>query len=101
MSSFYRSTPTSIICNVKAIANAKHSKVDAVVTEGERSYLSIKVQSPAAQGKANTDIIKILAKSLTLPPSACSLISGYTSRYKQIECVGDVSAMLQSLSKYD
>lgn len=46
--------------------------------------LKVKITAPPADGEANKMCIKFLAKSLGLPKSSIEIVSGHTSRTKQI-----------------
>lgn len=48
------------------------------------NMLKIKVKAPAVEGKANTALIKFLAKQLNVPIKNISLIKGEKSRQKQL-----------------
>lgn len=43
------------------------------------------LKSPPEQGKANTELIKFLAKSLGIPQDQVTIMSGHTSRNKRIK----------------
>lgn len=46
--------------------------------------LKVKITAPPADGQANKICIKFLAKHLKLPKSSLEIVSGHTSRTKQI-----------------
>ncbi|HEX21147.1 MAG TPA: YggU family protein [Actinobacteria bacterium] len=46
--------------------------------------LKIAVTAPPLEGQANRQCLKILAKTLRIPPSSLKIIAGDTSRRKQI-----------------
>lgn len=47
--------------------------------------LWIRIAAPPVEGKANEALIAFLAKNLSIPKSACKLISGAGSRFKSFE----------------
>ncbi len=51
-------------------------------------YLKARVSAPAADGKANEALIRLLAKNLHVGVSRVQIISGMTSRTKIIEVDG-------------
>lgn len=64
-------------------------------------WLRATVRSVPEKGKANTALIKLLAKELNMPPAAISLESGDTSRLKRVRIVGQsdaIAAKLQTLT---
>lgn len=46
--------------------------------------IAVKVSAPPDKGKANRAVIEILAKALNVPKSSLAIISGETSRNKNI-----------------
>ena len=52
---------------------------------GGRSYLEIRVAAAPADGAANDEVIKLLAKALGLPKTRLALVSGQSARLKRIE----------------
>ena len=59
-----------------------NSKRPGIKIDSERKFLQISVKSPPDKGKANKEILKLLAKQLDLPTTNLSIISGQTSRDK-------------------
>lgn len=63
------------------------AKREAIVGEhGDR--LKIALTTPPVEGRANQALLKYLAKTLGLPRSAVSLVSGETSREKRVRIEG-------------
>ena len=52
---------------------------------GGRLFLEVRVAAPPADGAANEEVIKLLAKSLDLPRSSLAIVSGHAARLKRIE----------------
>lgn len=52
-----------------------------------RAYL----KSPPVDGKANKELLKVLAKGLLIPVTDISIVTGLTSRIKRIRITGDLS----------
>ncbi len=65
--------------------------------EGNR--LKCYLKSAPQQGKANNELIRIIAHALQLPSSAILLLSGATTRIKRIKIEGTVTfgALLKAL----
>lgn len=55
-----------------------------VQQKSEREWV-VSLQSPPVDGKANTELIQLLAKALGVPKSAIHIKSGKHSRHKLIE----------------
>jgi uncharacterized protein YggU (UPF0235/DUF167 family) len=52
---------------------------------GGRPFLELRVAAAPADGAANDEVIKLLAKALGLPKSALAIVSGHSARLKRIE----------------
>lgn len=52
---------------------------------GGRPFLEVRVSAAPADGAANEELVKLLAKALGLPKSSMAIVSGQTARLKRIE----------------
>ncbi len=50
-----------------------------------RAFLAIRVAAAPADGAANDEVVRLLAKALGLPRSHLSIASGHASRMKRID----------------
>ncbi|MBE9055419.1 DUF167 domain-containing protein [Sphaerospermopsis sp. LEGE 08334] len=66
---------------VKVKPNSKQQKI----TEQEDGSLIVNLKSPPINGKANEELINLLAEKFNLPKSHIRIKSGLTSRQKLIE----------------
>lgn len=77
--------------------------VDGIETLANgRSVLKVRVRAIAEGGEANRAVIELLAKALRVPKSNVRVMSGTTSRLKQIAIDGDpkkLGDVLQSLTE--
>ena len=71
---------------VKVKPNSKQQKI---IEELDGS-LTVHLKSPPVNGKANQELIKILAKKFNVPKSYISIKSGVSSRHKLIEIDVDI-----------
>jgi len=69
---------------VKVKPNSKQQKVEELAD----GSLIVHLKSPPVDGKANEELIKLLAKKFDVPKSSISIKSGTTSRQKVIEIDG-------------
>ncbi len=69
-----------IVLKVKAFPKAGRTQIIGV-RNGE---LVIRVQAPASKGKANKELVRYLAKALSISKSEIEIVSGETSRHKVI-----------------
>ena len=66
---------------VKVKPNAKQQKIEELAD----GSLNVHLKSPPVDGKANEELIKLLAKKFDVPKSSIRIKSGATSRQKLIE----------------
>ena len=66
---------------------------------GGRPFLEVRVAAAPADGAANDEVIKLLAKALGLPKSSLAIVSGLTARLKRIELPIDESEARARLSR--
>jgi uncharacterized protein (TIGR00251 family) len=75
------------IFNIRVRANSSINKVGG--TAGDPPRLVVAVQAPAVDGKANTAILKELAKAFGLKSRDFTILTGETSRDKRVQVIGD------------
>ena len=68
------------IIQVKVKPNSSQQKI----IEAEDGSLTIYLQSPPVDGKANQELIKLLAKKYDVPKSQITIKSGLSSKTKLI-----------------
>ena len=66
---------------------------------GGRPFLEVRVAAAPADGAANDEVIRLLAKALDLPKSSLTIVSGQTARLKRIELPLDEKEILARLSR--
>ncbi len=66
---------------VKVKPNAKQQKIEELAD----GSLNVHLKSPPVDGKANEELIKLLAKNFDVPKLSIRIKSGATSRQKLIE----------------
>jgi uncharacterized protein len=80
-----------LIIDIKVVPNA--GKAAFKIDKG--GQLKCYLKNPAEQGKANKELIKLLAKSLKIAPNNIVIITGKTSRKKRIRIDQEITlAML-------
>jgi len=67
--------------SVKVKPNSKQQKIEV----GDDGGLTIRLKSPPIEGKANAELIKLLAKTYGVRKSQVQIKSGVTAKIKQIE----------------
>ena len=66
---------------------------------GGRAFLEVRVAAAPADGAANDEVIKLLAKALGLAKSDLAIVSGQTARLKRIELPLDEDEIRSRLSR--
>jgi uncharacterized protein len=61
--------------------------------------LKARVRAAASEGEANDALIKLLARTLAVPPRDVSLLAGATSRIKRVAIAGDGPTLAAALEK--
>lgn len=69
------------ILRVKVKPNSKQQNI----AEEADGSLTVHLKSPPVDGKANQELIKLLAKKFDVPKSAIAIKSGLSSRNKLVE----------------
>ena len=82
--------PPTFTFNIRVRANASNNKVGG--TAGNPPRLVVAVHAPAVDGKANSAILKELAKAFDLRPRDFTILIGEASRDKRIQVTGDSEA---------
>lgn len=70
----------SAIVEVAVVARASRDAIGPLVD----GVLRIHVSRPPAGGEANRAVLRLLARSLGVPPSSLELVSGRTARRKRV-----------------
>jgi uncharacterized protein (TIGR00251 family) len=73
-------TDGGVVFKVKVVPAGSRTEICGILD----GMLKIKVTSPAEKGKANQALINFLAQMLNVKKNQLSIISGQTSRVKQI-----------------
>ena len=79
--------------------SAKPGIGDWKVDPGGRLFLEVRVAAAPADGAANEEVVKLLAKALGVSKGSVSIISGQTSRLKRLEVPFDQAAIRDRLSR--
>lgn len=72
--------------------------IDGVETLADgRSVVKVRVRAVADGGEANRAVLELLAKSLGVPKAKVKILSGATSRLKQVAVDGDPTRLGEAL----
>jgi uncharacterized protein len=75
-----RHTDTGWVLSVRAQPGAARTEVTGPYGDA----LRIRLAAPAADGKANAELVRFLAEILGVPRAAVTLVRGHTSRDKSV-----------------
>ncbi len=92
----YSEKDNHVIFNVKVVPRASKSEI-----VGEMNgALKVRIASPPVDGAANAELIKLLAITFAVSKSEVEILSGETSKTKQIRIINStsekVAAVLQA-----
>jgi uncharacterized protein (TIGR00251 family) len=76
-----------VFITIEVSAGAKASQFPAGYNKW-RNAVGCHVTAPASEGKANKAVIAIIGKTLGVPASAVSIVSGMTASHKKIHIAG-------------
>jgi len=99
VSSAWQAQPDHLRLFVRLTPNGGRDAIDGIETgaDGE-SHLKARVCAVPEKGKANKALIALLAKSLRIPKSSLSVISGDTARKKILRIDGDPEDLIVRLN---
>ena len=66
---------------------------------GGRPFLELRVSAAPADGAANDEVIRLLAKALGLPKSSLAIVNGQTARLKRVEVPLDEAEIRARISR--
>jgi uncharacterized protein (TIGR00251 family) len=89
-----------VLVRVLAAPKASRNGVECAVTTAHGAALKVRVTAAPDRGKANTAIIKLLAKAWHLPPRRFSIVAGNTDRHKTILVAGDSDPLITRLQQW-
>ena len=82
-----------LIFNVRVVPRASKSEIVGDLD----GALKIRIASPPIDGAANVELIKVLAKNFNVSKSAVEILSGQTSKTKQIKIIGGKASNLPDI----
>jgi uncharacterized protein (TIGR00251 family) len=77
-----RSAEGGVLLEVSAVPGAAEAGVDG--RDPWRGALKVRLRSPPVQGRANAELVEVLAEHFRVPRSSVSVVSGLRSRRKTV-----------------
>lgn len=83
---------------VRVTPKAARSEVRGIeVDAAGEPYLALRIKAPPADGRANQELIRVLAKRWRVPARDLSLVSGASARRKLLHLDGDPARLSEAL----
>lgn len=83
----------SILLKIRVVPRASRSEI---VGEHDGA-LRLRIASPPVGGAANAEVIKLIAKTLGVAKSTIDIVSGQTSKTKQLRITGVAAAEVRRI----
>ena len=77
---YCQDTPEGAIMNVKAVPRSSKAGLDGVLGDA----VKVRVRSAPVDGKANKELVEVLADAFGLPKASVAFKSGETSKTKRL-----------------
>ncbi len=91
---FYTETPEGIVLNVRAQPRSSRPGIDSIVGDA----VKVRIKSAPVDGKANKEIIEVLADAFGVPKSSVVFKGGETAKSKRILVKGADAAVCASIA---
>ena len=88
---YCQDTPEGAIVNVKAVPRSSKAGLDGLLGDA----VKVRVRSAPVDGKANKELIEVLADAFGLPKSAVVFKGGETSKTKRLLLRGVTAAQMK------
>jgi len=90
----WRHSATGISVSLRVTPRGGRDGIDGVETLADgRSVVKLRVRAVAEEGEANRAVTEFLARALGVPKTSVRLVSGTTSRLKQVAVDGDAEKL--------
>jgi len=94
----WRHSAQGISVALRVTPRGGRDDIDGLETLADgRTVLKVRVRAIAEGGEANRAVIELLARALGLPKARVRLLSGTTSRHKQVAIDGDAAILAEAL----
>lgn len=91
----YQIRPDGLVLHVRLTPKGGRDAVDGVETLSDgKPILKVRVRAVPEDGKANSALIKVIAKTFDISASQVALEAGATSRIKTLKIAGDAGALV-------
>jgi uncharacterized protein (TIGR00251 family) len=96
----WRYSTAGISVALRVTPRGGRDDIDGIETLADgRSVVKVRVRAIADGGEANRAVTELLAKALGVPKARVTILSGATSRLKQVAIDGDPAGLGEALRK--
>jgi uncharacterized protein len=96
----WRYSAQGISVALRVTARGGRDDIDGIeMLANGRSVVKLRVRAVAEGGEANRAVTELLAKALGVPKAKVRILSGVTSRLKQVAIDGDPDLLVEALRK--
>ena len=94
----WRPSAQGITVALRVTPRGGRDDIDGLETLADgRTVLKLRVRAIADGGEANRAVIELLARALGIPKARVRIVSGTTSRHKQVAIDGDAATLGKAL----
>ena len=90
---YCQDTPEGAIVNVKAVPRSSKAGIDGLLGDA----VKVRVRSAPVDGKANKELVEVLADAFGLPKASVAFKSGETSKTKRLLLRGVASVAVRKV----
>ena len=92
--------PGGVTLDVRLTPKGGRDAIDGVAQLADgRSVLKARVRAAPTEGEANDALIRLIAKTMGVPPRDVALIGGATARVKRLAVSGDGPTLMARLER--
>lgn len=89
-----RTVPGGLRLSIRVIPRTAESSVTGIDTDAAgEAYLAVRLKAPPVDGKANAELVKLLARRWRVARGALSLVTGAGARRKVVHVAGEPDAL--------
>ena len=95
----WRPAADGLLLAVRLTPKAGRDAIDGIEQMADgRPVLKVRVRAAASEGEANAALVRLVAKSLAIPPRQVSLVAGATARLKRLKIAGPAAELAERLA---
>ena len=89
----------ALLLHIRLTPKASRNAISGIINmPNGQEMLKIAVNALPEDGKANTELIRFLSKTLDIPKNRITLVSGTTSREKLVQIQGDIKQIAKTIT---